>query len=340
MSKWIRKENIKSICDELIADPRHLLICIDAQVERLYAGQLAKLKDRENLSWFSFGQGENAKNFAEWERALEFFIDRGVSRKSHLVAIGGGALSDAAGFVASTILRGISWSIVPTTILAQVDASIGGKVAINARHGKNLVGNFHQPNEIFVTSEFLGTLSKQEIISGKGEIAKYTFLDEAINKALSTGENLDFVIDLCAKYKLDLVERDFKESGERKILNLGHTLGHAVEWIYKTTHGEAVIWGMALIFILEDQQQQLDKLKQVLQRLGVGELALPWSQKSWDLDKVINLVKKDKKSVDSDHVELIIIGAEQKVCIEKRAWEKIKNTLNQKTGDICALSLS
>tara|TARA_R110000868_G_scaffold313440_2_gene574432 strand:- start:8449 stop:9471 length:1023 start_codon:yes stop_codon:yes gene_type:complete len=340
MSKWLRKSNIKDIVKDLMNDQRQLLVCIDAQVERLYASELAELKARRNLLWFSFGQGENAKNFAEWERALEFFIDRGVSRKSHLIAIGGGALSDAAGFVAATLLRGISWSIVPTTILSQVDASIGGKVAINAKHGKNLVGNFHQPNEIFVSGDFLNSLSKEEIISGKGEIAKYAFLDANIAKAIEARSSLSTIIDLCAKYKLELVKRDFKESGERKVLNLGHTLGHAVEWNYSISHGEAVIWGLALIFVLENQKDQLKKLKNILLELQVGELERPWNESDWDLDRIISIVKKDKKSIDGESVELIVISSQNKVVIEKRKWDDIKNTLTSKQGDIHALSLS
>ncbi|MBH46744.1 MAG: hypothetical protein CME71_01085 [Halobacteriovorax sp.] len=340
MSKWIRKSNIDEIAKSLMEDERQLLVCIDAQVERLYASELADLKGRHNLLWFSFGQGENAKNFAEWERALEFFIDRGVSRKSHLIAIGGGALSDAAGFVAATLLRGITWSIVPTTILSQVDASIGGKVAINAKHGKNLVGSFHQPNEIFVCEDFLSSLSKEEIISGKGEIAKYAFLDLKIAQAIEAQESLSHIIDLCAVYKLELVKRDFKESGERKILNLGHTFGHAVEWSYSIPHGEAVIWGLALIFILDDQSQQLEKLKKVLENLQVRDIKTPWNKSSWDLDRMIAIVKKDKKSIDSESVELIVVNSQDQVVIEERKWSNISNALTRKQGDIHALSLN
>lgn len=340
MSKWIRKTSIDQIFEELLQREEDLIFCIDSQVERSFSHQVAKLKEKYNSRWFAFPQGENAKNFAEWERALEFFIERGVSRKSHLMAIGGGALSDVAGFVAATLLRGISWSVVPTTLLSQVDASIGGKVAINTRHGKNLVGSFHPPKEIFICQDFQEKLDKKNILSGKGEILKYAFLDSDIEEIINDDSSMEHIVDACANMKLALVERDLLESGDRKLLNLGHTFGHGIEWLYGVSHGEAVIWGLALIFIIQEQPDQLKRLKNLMTKLGIVKLKTPWTSSSWNQEKIIEIVRKDKKSLNQQEIDIIIIDKNNNPKIIKMAWDDIIVKIEEKREEILALSLS
>lgn len=338
MSEWLRHKDIESVVKTLESDERSLLICIDAQVERLYASKFQILKSKENVLWFSFPAGEKSKNYGEWERALEFFLERGVTRKSHLIAIGGGATSDVAGFVASTLLRGISWSVVPTTLLAQIDASIGGKVAINARAGKNLVGNFHPPKKIYVCHEFLNSLDQKEIKSGKGELLKYAFLDKKISELFEGDHSLEAVVDACAHYKLDLVAQDLDEKGLRKILNLGHTIGHGIEWVYKIPHGIAVMWGIALILILEEQHELLTKWKEYCKKLELNTLEPPWKSSSWKEEAIIENITKDKKNNELGSVDLIIVKKIGDVAYEPRQWKDVIEKLKAKKGEIDALS--
>lgn len=338
MSEWLRHKDLNSLITTLEDHKGSLLICIDAQLERLYAAKFQVLKSKTNILWFSFPPGEKSKTYEEWERALEFFLDRGVTRKSHLIAIGGGAISDVAGFVASTLLRGISWSVVPTTLLSQIDASIGGKVAINAKAGKNLIGNFHPPEKIYVCHEFLESMSKKELMSGKGELLKYAFLDKKIAKLLDQNKPLEEIVDACAKYKLDLVAQDLSEKGLRKILNLGHTIGHGIEWVYKIPHGTAVMWGLALIFILEEQTQLLAKWKEYCRKMELDSLVAPWKSSQWNEEAIIENIIKDKKNNELGSVDLIIVKQIGDVTYETRQWKDVIEKMKAKKGEIDALS--
>lgn len=340
MSSWQRFDSVEKLIAKIDGREGTLLICVDAQIDRLYASQLAPLKSRANTHWFTFPPGEAAKGFAEWERALEYFLERKISRDSHLVAIGGGATSDVAGFVASTLLRGITWSVVPTTLLSQVDASIGGKVAINPRFGKNLVGNFHEPQNIYVCNDFLKTLDNKELKSGKGEVLKYAFLSKEIASLIENKAPFEEVVDACAKFKLDLVKRDLHEKGERKTLNLGHTFGHGIEWIYKTPHGQAVVWGMGIIFKLEGREDLVGKWKHFCQLLDISDLVLPWKKSGWKQEDILATMTKDKKNLEGSNVDLIVVKDIGQVTYEARSWQSIVDQLNSKQEAILALSLT
>ncbi len=191
---------------------------------------------------------EEQKNLEVYGQALEFFLKQGIQRGSKLYAFGGGATTDLTGYVASTILRGIRWVSVPTSLLGMVDGSIGGKVAINMPQGKNLVGAFHSPEEIFICSDFLSTLNQAELMSGKGEILKYGFLSRNVADLILSKAPLETIIVECARYKNLAVEEDFREEGKRMLLNLGHTMGHAFESTLKIPHGQAIIMGMKYLF--------------------------------------------------------------------------------------------
>ena len=228
-----------------------ILIIADHQVWSLYNKDFPfeTIASKKVLFWKA-PDGEKVKNMNDFQSAVEFFLDKGIHRNAHLVAIGGGATSDFAGFVAATILRGIEWSVIPTTLLSMVDASIGGKVAVNSKSGKNLIGAFHLPTNVWISPSFLDTLNANETLSGLGEVLKYCFLDYKIYDLVIRKVSIDEVINACAKLKEKLTEEDLKEVGIRKILNLGHSFGHAIEFIYSIPHGEAVMWGISLIFKL------------------------------------------------------------------------------------------
>jgi 3-dehydroquinate synthase len=200
--------------------------------------------------------GEKSKHRKSKERLEDKLIKLKASRDSVIIALGGGMVGDLAGFVASTLLRGISFVQIPTTLLAQVDSSVGGKVAVDHPLGKNLIGAFYQPKKVYIDPTTLETLSDTEFSNGMAEVIKYAaILDKQLfgyleeNSTKIRARNLDAlhrIIKRCCELKKSVVQRDEKETGLRRILNFGHTIGHAVELLshYRVSHGNAVAIGM------------------------------------------------------------------------------------------------
>jgi 3-dehydroquinate synthase len=185
------------------------------------------------------GCGEAEKSIATWSRVLEEVLDLGVDRSTPIVAVGGGLVGDLAGFVAATAMRGLPFIQVPTTLLAMVDSAVGGKTGVNTRHGKNMVGAFYQPQLVFAAMSLLGTLDEDEFYSGLGEVVKHALLADAELFALCEQDAaairarqpdiLTEVVAACVRIKASVVVQDERESGWRAVLNLGHTVGHAIE---------------------------------------------------------------------------------------------------------------
>ena len=200
--------------------------------------------------------GERGKTLAELERAAVKLLRAGCTRQTLVVAIGGGAVSDAAGFLAATYMRGIPWAAVPTTLLAMVDAAIGGKTAVNLPAAKNAVGAFHPPIAVLADPAALSTLPPREVRSGLGEVLKYAALRPALLGRFAPlgGAPPDAaLVAECARAKVEIVRSDPTEQGARKLLNLGHTFGHGVEaagGFSRFSHGEAVAVGLAFAFRL------------------------------------------------------------------------------------------
>jgi 3-dehydroquinate synthase len=204
-----------------------------------------------------FSPGETSKNVTLVEALQTQLLQHGVRRTSTVVALGGGVVGDVAGFVAATLLRGLHYIQVPTTLLAQVDSSIGGKVGVNHPLGKNLIGAFHHPDAVFIDPELLRTLTVAEFRNGLAEVVKvsaaldkklFTYLERnhrMVNR--SNTELLFSIVSQCVALKAAVVRKDEKESGMRKVLNLGHTIGHALESAmgYTLRHGQAVAIGLA-----------------------------------------------------------------------------------------------
>ena len=206
-----------------------------------------------NTEIFVLTAGEENKNFHSLNDILLKMTEAGLHRTSRLFAVGGGVVGDIAGLAAALFMRGISCVQIPTTLLSQVDSSVGGKTAVDLGGVKNVVGAFYQPNEVLVCPTFLKTLPEREIKCGVGEIVKYAALNGEIFDLLEN--NLDKLTDLafltelitaCIAHKAGVVERDEKETGERKSLNVGHTTGHAIELTHNFSHGECVLYGMLL----------------------------------------------------------------------------------------------
>ncbi|MCL2151511.1 MAG: 3-dehydroquinate synthase [Oscillospiraceae bacterium] len=229
-------------------------IVTDDNVAALYGKQLSDtlLKNGYRVARFTFPHGESSKNAETFLGILNFLAAEKFSRADVVVALGGGVVGDLAGFAASCYMRGISFAQIPTTLLAMVDSSVGGKTAINLSTGKNLVGAFYQPNVVLTDISTLSTLPPEFFRDGCAEVIKYGVIaDKELFESLDRPieEQLEKVVSRCVNIKSDIVAQDEHETGTRKLLNFGHTIGHAIELLsgYKTSHGFAVAAGMATV---------------------------------------------------------------------------------------------
>lgn len=237
---------------------RRALVVSSPKVWKLHGGSVARgLRALAPQGPLLFPDGERHKTRETLARLHDAFLAAGLGRDGLVVAVGGGVVGDVAGFAAATYMRGIPWVGVPTTLLAMVDSSIGGKVGVNHPKAKNLLGAFHQPRAVVVDPALLETLSAREVRSGAYEVLKYGILgDRALFRAFLgappdlrewSRKEIENAIATSCRIKALVVEKDEREKGLRKILNLGHTLGHALETVTRYrrfTHGEAVGWGL------------------------------------------------------------------------------------------------
>lgn len=244
--------------------------------------------------------GENLKSFSFVQKLIKTLLDKNFSRNLTLVAVGGGSLLDAVGFAASIYKRGVKIVKVPTTLLAAVDGAIGGKNAINAGEIKNAAGSFYD-GEVIIDLSLLKTLGEKDILNGLGEIVKYTFLKEEIDKlfcAYDTQKPLSLpsceLIEACAYYKSGVTERDFFDKGERRVLNAGHTLGHAFEVANKISHGKAVLQGLYFELKLSHKIGIIDKDTLTLSLEKIKKLITPL--KTCNIDKILRVCENDKKN--------------------------------------------
>lgn len=240
-------------------------VVTDANVARLHLDRLMELlRDHIDAKPIILEPGEGAKSFEGLERLTDELLVAGIERNGLVVAFGGGVIGDLAGFAAGVLKRGVGYAQIPTTLLAQVDSSVGGKVAINTRAGKNLVGLFHQPRIVIADTAVVDTLPRRELLAGYAEVAKYGALGDAeffswleANAAAALSGACDArtqMIGHCVRMKAAIVGSDERELGERALLNLGHTFGHALEaasgYEERLLHGEAVAIGTVLAFRL------------------------------------------------------------------------------------------
>ncbi len=294
---------------------------VSSRVNRLHGEYI--LRTAEKIGKYEIVEledGEDRKSFAQAGRFLERLLMGGYTRSSLIIAIGGGVVGDFAGFIASVFMRGIPFIQVPTTLLAMVDASIGGKVAVNLSAGKNIVGSFHQPLAVFADIRFLETLPDRQMKNGMAEVLKHGIIGDAGTlEILERGADaplrdygmLGDLILRSAAFKSSVVERDERESGLRKILNFGHTVGHAIEssMDYRNIlHGEAVAIGMFVkLAILRDAgritAEEHGKLVPLLRRY-----CLPDEDFDFDTDDVIRHMNFDKKNRDGRVLFVLLDG--------------------------------
>jgi 3-dehydroquinate synthase len=284
-------------------------VVTDLNVHRLYRKQLQSAFQRDRIDMLVIPPGERSKSRKAKEKLEDALIRRNVERDSLIIAFGGGVVGDLAGFVAATMLRGIPYVHIPTTLLAQVDSSVGGKVGVDHPSGKNLIGAFHQPKRVYIDLETLDTLPDREFRNGMSEVIKtgaildrelFTFLEGNAEALLQRDRvALGRVIARCCERKASVVKKDERESGYRRILNFGHTIGHAIEHLtnYRVAHGEAIAIGMTVETKMAvngglTSRRTLDRLSRLIQSFGLPtDLPKQLSPKT-----VIDATMNDKKS--------------------------------------------
>jgi 3-dehydroquinate synthase len=287
-----------------------IFIITDENVDKYYG---SKVKDELDKIGYKtrkmvLAPGEKTKSFSTLPSIYNELLDFKLTRKELIITLGGGVIGDLGGFVASTFLRGVSFIQIPTSLLAQVDSSVGGKVAVDLEKGKNLVGSFYQPKAVFIDPDVLNTLPEKFYKDGMAEVIKYGCIKDRdffyMLKSLKSREevmnNIEDILYKCCYIKKSVVERDEKDLGERMLLNFGHTLGHAIEKYYNFTgysHGEAVAIGMYNISLKSEDEGITEKgvaeeIKEILINYD-----LPYKVDIKDNNKIIDTISLDKKNI-------------------------------------------
>ncbi len=296
---------------------RRVAVLTDETVAGLH---LAALRDGLGdiaMTALALPAGEATKGWAQFSRAVDWLLSEKVERRDIVVALGGGVIGDLAGFAAAVLRRGVRFVQIPTTLLAQVDSSVGGKTGINSVHGKNLVGAFHQPALVLADIGVLGTLPARDFLSGYGEVVKYGLLGDAAffdwlerhGPALARGDSgaRQHAVRRSVEMKARIVERDETEEGDRALLNLGHTFCHALEtatgYSDRLLHGEGVAIGCALAFELSQRlglcsQEAPSRVRAHLRAMGMKCDVADIPGDLPDADALLALMAQDKKVLD------------------------------------------
>lgn len=321
----------------LTSDSRNFVVT-DSNVYKLYADFFAR--------WFSGAEifvlpaGEESKTMQSLTAILDKMVAAGMGRTSKLFAVGGGVIGDIGGLAAALYMRGVACVQIPTSLLAQVDSSVGGKTAVDHGGVKNVIGAFYQPQEVLINPQFLQTLPAREIKCGLGEIVKYAALNADIfdllyeknEQELCSLSFLTACIQACVQHKIAVVQADERESGERKSLNVGHTTGHAIELAHGLSHGESVLYGMWLETYIAMQAGACETAygEQLLALIATALRVLPaqkvnFSQITKDAEKA----KADKKNVDSKNIVMAVAKAKGEWALLSMPFENYQAVLIQ-----------
>lgn len=324
----------QAIREEGLMD-RKICIVTDSNVGPLYesAVEEALRKVSSDISVFTFEAGEKNKNLDTVSSLYQELIQNGLDRKSLLVALGGGVVGDLTGFGAATYLRGIDFIQIPTTLLAQVDSSVGGKTGVDFQQYKNMVGAFHQPRLVYMNLNTLTTLPAEQFACGMGEILKtglicdgeffrFVCREQESIKALDM-KLIAAMVRRCCEIKAGVVERDPKEQGERALLNLGHTVGHAVEKLKNFTllHGQCVGAGLVAAAYLSMKRGLLNEQEYQEICRGCADYDLPIHVDGLIPQDVLAATKKDKK-MEQGHIRFILMDGIGKSLIDKTVTDE------------------
>ncbi len=287
---FIKQDIIKNIANYHDID-RKVLVLTDENVSKSY---LDLVMNQLPYGYFYVIEGgENSKSLENFEKILTYMLENNFGRKDMVLALGGGVIGDLAGFVAASYMRGIEYISIPTSTLSMIDSSIGGKTAVNLGKVKNIVGAFHHPSLVLIDINTLKTLEKRHVYAGLVEALKSGLIyDKELYEMFlfdNFEDKLEEIIQKSLMVKKDVVEKDEKEQHLRKILNLGHTIGHGIESFYdfKYYHGECVAMGMIPMITNVETRE---KVKEICKKMGID------TNITYDADKVFEIVKKDKKA--------------------------------------------
>ena len=316
--------NISNIIRKNSINFRKCLIVVDKNIPKKFIFNIKKSLKQKKVYIYFFKASEINKNINYVNKILEILLKKNFSRDDCVISVGGGITGDVSGFAASLFKRGLKFINLPTTLLSQVDSSIGGKTGVNSKHGKNLIGSFYQPNLVITDIQFLKSLSKREIICGYGEVLKHSlisnknffnFLNKNVKKVLDLSTPfIEKAIYESCKIKKIVVEKDEKEKGLRKVLNFGHTFAHAYEaslgYNKRLNHGEAVILGIKTALNFSLKNSFLKKKEYELIVNHINNAGLPSSLNKFfslkDLNKILSFMTKDKKN-KSSKINLILL---------------------------------
>lgn len=318
---------------ELLADATKVFVLTDANVAMYWLPELEHWLGCEQAVEIIVKAGERYKTIGTAQRIWKSLLKHEADRQSVLVNLGGGTISDLGGFAASCYLRGIRFVNVPTTLLAMVDASIGGKNGVDLGGCKNQIGTFAEPIEVLVNPIFLSTLSDRELLSGIAEMVKYGFVADEDLLGI-TVDNYEQYILRAGRIKKEIVEQDFRDRNKRQVLNFGHTIGHAIEaYSLKTetplTHGEAVALGMWCALWISIQQcglreEVLSDYEPVKKTL-LSQADLPFE--TVDIDVVMSLLAHDKKRQDGQMNFVLLKAVEKPLVGQQVDWELIRESM-------------
>jgi len=327
-------------------------IVTDATVGRhhLAAAESALAASRIGSEVVTVAPGEGSKSFPVFQEVCEALIKARIERSDLVVALGGGVVGDLAGFAAATVRRGLDYVQVPTTLLAQVDSSVGGKTAIDSRHGKNLIGAFHQPILVIADTELLDTLPPREFRAGYAEVAKYGLLGDAAffarleadwRQVFAGGPAREQAIATSCRAKAAIVSRDERETGERALLNLGHTFGHALEaaagFSDRLLHGEAISLGMVLAFQFSARRgvtgaDTAERVAHHLAAVGLPTHLLEVPGGPPAADQMMDLIAQDKKVRRGRLTFILARGIGQAFVAPDVEADEVKGFLVEKLG--------
>ena len=330
---------VSQIAKSNFINSKKCLLVVDNNIPKKFISNIKKSLKNNIIYIHYFRASEKNKNINSVNNILEILLNQNFSREDVLISVGGGITGDISGFAASLFKRGLKFINIPTTLLSQVDSSIGGKTGVNTKYGKNLIGSFYQPHLVISDTQFLKTLPQREIICGYGEILKhsligskkfYNFLNQNRNKILNLSSPfLEKAIYESCKIKKIIVQKDEKEQGLRKILNFGHSFAHAFEatlgFSKKLNHGEAVILGMkaALNFSVKTNHMNKDEYYSIINHINNSDL--PSSIRKFfntkDLNKILSFMTKDKKN-RSDKINLVLLRTIGDPIIDKEYSKK------------------
>ncbi len=305
-------ENTGKFLEKTLKKNSKIFIISDENTAKIFSKKIIKSLQASNFEVFQIKlpAGEKTKNFKSLQYIIDEVFKHQPERSSTLLALGGGVVGDITGFASSIILRGINFVQVPTSLLAMVDSSVGGKTGINLKFGKNLVGSFYQPKIVLADINSLETLPQREMQAGFAEIVKYGLIDdikffEYLEKQ-NDFSNISCMIEKSCEAKARIVAEDEKEADKRALLNLGHTFGHALEALLgygsKLLHGEAVAIGMVQAFRFSEMlgicpKNRADRVENLLKKFGLRTNVKELKHK-FKIDEIISLMYQDKKVAD------------------------------------------